>query len=282
MSDLWFSFDVREEVIKDVKRFCAERGLSLPDDLMLERISTSILMDLSFLESFMDSETAECLRGFFEERFFHYRGKKYGTQSYWIAARKEREIGYSGRWFDFLGSLLEKYVHHGDKVLFVGTANGAEIPNDTQYQYYALEQLTTSARQIRISHVNVAGVINGSFEDETLIVDEPHSMSCIAALRCLTPNCRLDRFSTFMRNNLSDQGVLILSYPTAYLDETDNLVPLHDVEEQLRLFEQALHDEIVEKRGFQIDSCLRSRVERIYILSIPDRKATESLCDSRV
>lgn len=267
MNKEWYSFDVREEVLKDFVHLCNEQRINLPVDIDLTAISTSTLMDMDFLASFLDVPTANSLKAYIEERFFFYRGKKYGNRWYWQAAKAERDIGYNGHWESFIMDLLKQYISDGDKVLFVGTANGSEIPQDGNHIYYALEQLAASANQIKTASNNIQKTIIGSFEDTELVVDHHHSLSSIVALRCLTPNCRLDRFAVFVQNNMVENGTLIISYPTSYLNETGVLVPLPNINTQLQIFEQKISTELVQKLGLSIVAHKCTQVEKILILA---------------
>ena len=267
MSKEWYSFDVREMVLKETKLFCAEQGIILPIDLQLENLSTSTLMDTSFLQAHFDAYTAKLLKDFVQDRYFFYRNKKYGNPSYWCSATKERDMGYKGQWFSFVDALLNKYVYAGNKILFIGTANGAEIPDNDVYEYYALEQLSASVKQLESDKKRICKAFIGSFEDESLIINHAKSMSSILALRCLTPNCRLNHFVSFLNNNLDDHGTLIISYPLSYLNAEGILYRLPDITDQLQVFERKIHDELVEKNGMQIIDILCSTIEKFYILA---------------
>ncbi len=226
-------------------------------------------MDLSYLESFLDSKTAQSLRSFVQQRFYFYRSKKYGNPQYWKAAEEERTIGYEGQWSAFIEAMLDKYIHPGNKVLFVGTANGSEIPDNCKYEFYALEQLQSSTNQLESSEKRIAKIITGNFEDENLLVDHPQSISGIIALRCLTPNCRLDRFSRFVRNNLALDGIIIISYPTSFLDISGALAPLENIDEQLQTFDQKIHAVFAQEQGMKLIDCFHTNVEKFYVLSLP-------------
>ncbi len=267
MNKEWYSFDVREEVLKDTKHFCAEHGIVLPIDIQINNLSTSALMDISFLQAYFDVHTAKLLKDFVQNRYFYYRGNKYGNQAYWRSATKERDVGYRGQWLSFIDALLHKYVYAGNKILFIGTANGAEIPDNDEYEYYALEQLSASVKQLESDKKRVCKAFIGSFEDESLIIDHAKSMSSILALRCLTPNCRLSHFVSFLNNNLDDHGTLIISYPLSYINAEGVLNPLPNITDQLQVFEYRIHEELVEKNGMQVIDNFHSTIEEFYILA---------------
>lgn len=68
--------------------------------------------------------------------------------SFWKLAEYERRLGYAGVWHDYITSLLKKYCPYKSNILFAGTADGSEIPADTHFRYFALDQLKSSTHKI--------------------------------------------------------------------------------------------------------------------------------------
>lgn len=264
----WYEINVKAEVISDLKRFVVERGGNA-DSIVAEQIgSVRDLMDVGSLSSKKTGIDPVLLAAYAKESYLRVRGAKYGQDGFWRSARQERELAYKGEWERFLVGLLGETCTDGGRVLFVGTADGSEIPRGRRFRYYALEQLERSTSQIDTSKVEA--VVTGDFEDSGLKILPTEKFDAVVALRCLMPNTRLDRFIAFVGNNLWRGGHLIASHPMARLDEAGRLMALDDAVSQMADFERRFYA-VCRSNGFEMARSFPSELEQFYIVKFNGR-----------
>lgn len=266
MNREWYNIDVKQEVLDDIDNFLKDAADTPRIIETLRRVSVRDMMDISFISTIEEIKEPMAFSQFVRERYIHYRGEKYGQEGFWEAAANERIIGYNGAWYEYITNILMQYCSQGDKVLFVGTADGKEIPDNQNFEYYALEQLGNSVSNIDAG--KVAGCYEADFEDETFIIGEGHTMKAIVALRCLMPNTRMNYFLKFIDNNLTDNGVLIISHPMAYLNVDNEYKALPDCETTRKNFDKRLHKELLYHNNMKIIHEEETNVEYFYIIKV--------------
>ena len=260
----WYSIDIRVEILASLKDYLVSKGYDSSVVDGLSSVSVRNLMDSFYLDALdvagLDKEAAE----FVSRKYYELRTRKYSCDSFLQSAAKEREIAYKGQWYSFLRNLLGRMAYKGDKVLFVGTADGNEIPADRFYRYYALEQLDGSIN--KLDEGKIVKKVIGDFEDDRIIIDGRNSMSVIVALRCLMPNTRLERFLQFVKVNLAYGGFVVLSHPMGCLLETGDLQRFDDAEERRLSFEDRLTQALATSGVFSVKKLEESAIEQFYEL----------------
>lgn len=271
MNKKWYEIDVKKEVWKELISYFNENQLPLEITNELKKQSVRNLMDEGFISAYSKENYPDISMDIKEfcslskDLYFKYRGLKYGQEYFWKSAQTERDLGYNHKWHDYVLQLLKPYTKPNDNILFVGTANGTEIPYDDSYMYYALEQLQSSVESMSKS-LHLTPIV-GDFEDNEMSIQTKNNAKFkgIFALRCLMPNTRLDNFFQFVHNNLQKDGVLIVSHPMSYLDENNQLQQLPNNEKTLEYFEKNLKD-TANKSSFNILDSTLTNIEQIYIL----------------
>lgn len=266
MNNSWYNIKVREEVLADIEIFLKDNP---NHSIIIEKISNlSVrdMMDVNYMTTI--KEIADCYSfvDYVKERYYYYRNKKYGNSQFWEAASNERYIAYNGKWYEFISRMLRKYCLFGDNVLFVGTANGEEIPEDSFFNYYALEQIGNSEKAI--NHDKVVESYLADFEDDGFLVNGGHFMHAIVALRCLMPNTRLNYFFRFVENNLRENGVLILSHPLKFIDSYNQYMPLKDSEKLLVEFDKRLRNQLLCNTNMSIVYEENASLEYFYVVKV--------------
>lgn len=266
MNREWYNIDVKREVLNDIKHFPMAAANVSKIIEALRGVSVRDMMDISFISTIEEIEDPLAFSHFVNQRYIHYRSEKYGQEGFWKAAANERTIGYNGAWHEYITNILMQYCAQGDRVLFVGTADGTEIPDNQDFEYYALEQIGNSVRNIDSS--KVTDCYEADFEDETFVIGEGNTMKAIVALRCLMPNTRMNHFLKFIANNMSDNGVLIVSHPMGYLDAHDEYKALPDCEITRKDFDRRLHKELLNNNNMRIIHEEETNVEYFYIIKV--------------
>lgn len=272
MNKEWYKINVKQEVLKDIKHYLnsnKERAAIIEG---LKKVSVRDMMDFDFINTITEIKDAKAFSQFVNNRYMYYRSEKYGQEYFWNAAASERNIGYKGDWHEYITKLLMKYCSRGDKVFFIGTADGSEIPFNSVFKYYALEQIGDSAK--RISRYKVVSCFEADFEDDSFVVEGGNIMNAIVALRCLMPNTRLNRFLKFVENNLIDHGVLIVSHPMGYLDANCEYKALPDCKVSRLDFDNRLKEELIKRNNMRIVYEEETTVEYFYVIEV--RYADES------
>ena len=266
MNREWYNIDVKREVLNDIQVFLQESGLGSTVMNVLKNVSVRDMMDLSFITKLKAIKNPEKFSKYVSDRYMYYRGEKYGQEGFWEAASRERNIGYNGNWHEFITNLLRKYCKLGDKVLFVGTADGEEIPNNRYFKYYALEQIGTSVKNIDGS--KVVERYNADFEDDSFLIGTGNEMGALIALRCLMPNTRLNRFFRFVKNNVNKHGVLIVSHPMGFLDKDNNFMALPHSIESLKEFDTRLNQTLKNFINMHVIYEEETSVEYFYVIKV--------------
>lgn len=266
MNREWYNIDVKKEVLRDIEQYLKDSKADISIIEKLKSISVRDMMDLDYIGTIPALADPIGFSKFVKERYMEYREKKYGQEGFWEAAANERNIGYKGAWYDLITDLLRRCCAVGDNVLFVGTADGREIPENNLFNYYALEQIGRSV--MGIDKEKIIECYVADFEDDRFLVKDGHWMKAIVALRCLMPNTRLSRFFKFAENNLEKDGMLILSHPMGFLDVNDEYKPLPDCEELRLDFDRRLKDEMRKHDNFQVIYEEKTDVEYFYIIKV--------------
>jgi len=264
MNKEWYEIDVKKEVLAEIARYMKSDSLAEAVLKKLELLSVRDMMDMEIVVKIREINNVQEFINFVSEKYLYYRTMKYGRNEFWTSAASEREIGYAGKWYQFIVELLKRYCIEKDTVLFVGTADGSEIPEDGYFSYYALEQIDESIAQI--SGEKVSKIISGDFEDDALIIANGNDIKAIVALRCLMPNTRMDKFMNFVGNNLKKEGTLILSHPMGYLDVNGEYKQLENSGIKRKEFEKRLNDVLQDKKEYSIIDTIETSVEYFYIL----------------
>lgn len=266
MNKEWYNIDVKREVLKDIQNHMADNSMVTEIIELIKDISVRNMMDISYIRMLGEIDNPEQFTEFVSERYMYYRSQKYGHEGFWKSASDERNIGYSGLWYVYISNMLKKYCRENDKVLFVGTADGREIPDDGLFEYYALEQIGNS-----VSHIDSGKVVKSyaaDFEDDTFVIGNGKLMNAIAALRCMMPNTRIGRFLQFVENNLQHQGVLIVSHPMGFLNVDNEFMPLPEFRKKLKDFDYRLKNEILNHENMKIIYEEETNVEYFYIVKV--------------
>ena len=276
MNKPWYEIDVKKEVLR--KLTDAYTKYHPNEHLPVSVIDLSIreLMDANFWRKTGCNEAdSATFAAFAKEQYFAVRTAKYGQCDFWASALREREIGYAGKWYEFISNLLSQYCPDSSKILFVGTADGSEIPRNKRWQYYALEQIESSLANLYTNEY--VKTVLGDFEDNTLLIDGGRQMTAICALRCLMPNTRLVPFLTFCRNNLVEDGGLIFSHPLSCLYSDGSYGSLPEADRKRREFEIRLEQALQQVNEFSIINKFETSVEYFYIIK---RRKDVCLCYS--
>lgn len=275
MNREWYKIDVKQEVLNDIKKYlvCNSNISIIIDDL--KQVSVRDMMDVSFVANIEGIEDPLAFSKYVSERYIYHRSEKYGQVGFWEAASNERNIGYNGEWYEYITNMLMRYCSQGGSVLFVGTADGKEIPSNKEFNYYALEQIGNSVK--RIDTKKVIACYQADFEDATFVINGGKTMEAIIALRCLMPNTRINHFFDFVENNISDNGILIVSHPIGYLDENNEYKELPNCQITRKEFDQRLNDEIIKRDNMKIILEEETNVEYFYIIKVECRN--ESIID---
>lgn len=266
MNREWYNIDVKKEVLNDVQNYLMGNVIALKILESLQGVSVRDMMDISFISKIEGINKPRAFIQYVSDRYMYYRSQKYGQEGFWESAANERNIGYSGLWYEYISKLLAMYCKAGDKVLFVGTADGREIPDNSLFEYYALEQIGNS-----VSHIEVSKVVDyyeADFEDDTFVISDGKAMQAIVALRCLMPNTRLNRFLRFVENNLNNQGVLIVSHPMRYLDANNEYKSLPNCKKTRKDFDERLKNELLNHHNMRIIYEEETNVEYFYIIKV--------------
>lgn len=266
MNREWYNIDVKQEVLKDIKKFLMDNANISMIIEALKNVSVRDMMEISFIHTINGIEDPIAFSKYVSSRYMHYRSEKYGQEGFWEAATNERNIGYNGAWYEYITNLLMKYCVKGDKVLFVGTADGKEIPNTHEFEYFALEQIGNSVNNIDSS--KVMACYEADFEDETFVIGEGKAMKAIVALRCLMPNTRINRFLNFINNNLNQNGILLVSHPMGYLDVSNVYKALPNCEIMREAFDKRLKKELLNYNNMKIIYEEETNVEYFYIIKV--------------
>lgn len=266
MNREWYNIDVKKEVLKDIQVFLQNNDLDIKVIDEIRNVSVRDMMDLTFISNLEGIGNPEVFSRFVFERYLYYRGEKYGQEGFWESASSERSIGYNGAWYEYITNMLKKYCKLGEKVLFVGTADGKEIPSNQSFEYYALEQIGNSVNNIDNS--KVVESFEADFEDASFVIGTGKEMNAIIALRCLMPNTRLDFFFRFVTNNLRNQGLLILSHPMGFLDKDNNFRELPDCRNTLKAFDKRLKSILANFENMHVIHEEESSVEYFYIIKV--------------
>ena len=266
MNREWYNIDVKREVLNDIQVFLQNNDFGLDVMDVLKGVSVRDMMDLDFVTKLDGIENPEAFSKYVSDRYMHYRGEKYGQEGFWESASRERSIGYNGAWYEFITNLLGKYCEFGDKVLFVGTADGKEIPNNQRFEYYALEQISNSVNSIDSS--KVVESYKADFEDDSFLIGSGKEMGALIALRCLMLNTRLEHFFKFVNNNVRKQGVLIVSHPMAFLDKNSNFMALPNREITLKEFNTRLMQALRNFENMHVIYEEETRVEYFYVIKV--------------
>lgn len=265
MNKEWYKINVKEEVIKRLSSAYTASDLASILSIYIDKISIREIMYSDFwLRMNFDDIEAKKICELAKELYLDVRTEKYGQQGFWDSARLEREIGYSGKWYEFIKELLSRYCPHGGKVLFVGTADGSEIPRSGKLKYYALEQIERSLSNLE-DNSQVQKII-GDFEDETLLICGGGQINIICALRCLMPNTRLEPFLAFCGNNLAPEGVIILSHPLSCLYSDGTFGYLSKATENRLNFEIRLKKALLKHEEYSMIDAFETSVEYFYVL----------------
>jgi len=268
MSKDWYTVDVREKVFEELKDNFLSSTLPEADIDDLKKYSTRELMDGNCLNAVISPSMVAKCRKFVIERFYYYRNKKYGNKDFWYASSKERDIVYHNQWYTYIRNILSRYCKGRGNVLFVGTANGSEIPFDDRFNFFALEQLENSVNHI--DRMKCLKIVCGDFEDEKLLVEGANCMDIICALRCMTPNTRIERFLRFADLNLKKDGAIVMSHPMGYLDKDGMFKPLPDSQHKLDVFRDRLHNILHIKMNYILEKEEENRVESFFFLNRTD------------
>lgn len=264
MSKDWYAVDVKDKVFEEFKCKFSKHALNEMEFEKLKEYSTRELMDGECLERiFSKAVVGEC-REFVKERFFYYRSQKYGNEDFWNASSRERDIAYHNRWHEYIKTIISNYCPKKGNILFVGTANGNEIPFDDRYNFYALEQLDNSANHI--DRMKCQKVICGDFENEKLLVEKSNYMDIICALRCMTPNTRIEKFFKFADLNLKRKGFIIMSHPMGYLNKDGKFMLLPDAQVKLSAFRNRLSEILNTKINYVLEKEKVNIVESFFYL----------------
>ena len=266
MNREWYNIDVRKEVLNDIQEFLQNNDLDIKIIDKIKNVSVRDMMDLAYVSNLEGIGDSEAFSRFVCDRYMYYRGEKYGQEGFWEAASTERNIGYNGEWYEYITDMLKKHCKIGDKVLFVGTADGKEIPNNQYFRFYALEQIGKSVNNIDSS--KVVESFEADFEDDSFVIGVGKEMNAIIALRCLMPNTRLSHFFRFVGNNLNNQGSLILSHPMGFLDKDNYFKNLPDCRDTLRAFDERLKMELVNFENMHVIHEEETCVEHFYIIKV--------------
>ena len=119
-----------------------------------------------------------------------------------------------------------------------------------------------------IDSSKVVACYEADFEDETFVIGEGKEMKAIVALRCLMPNTRMKHFLRFIENNLSNNGVLIVSHPMGYLDVNNEYKALPDCENTRIDFDKRLQNELLNHNNMRIIHEEETNVEYFYIIKV--------------
>lgn len=264
MSKEWYNIDVKKEVLESIKKYIYKMHYPISIIDSLKAVSVRDMMDIEYVLKINEIKDPEQFVEFVTEQYMYYRELKYGQEEFWTAASNERDVGYNHKWHEYITDILLDSCERKSNVLFVGTADGAEIPPNDVFNYYALEQVETSVE--KIDKKKVKKKYEGDFEDDKLILEKGNNMKAIVALRCLMPNTRLQKFLKFAENNLSEGGILVLSHPLGFLDVNGKYGMLPGCEEKRREFEKRLKDALNEYPLFEIVKEMESIVEYFYVL----------------
>lgn len=264
MNKEWYSIDVKANVLIDLQNYLSSKHIDEKVLKKFEMLNVREMMDMETVSAIDEIIDKKEFVDFVMEKYMYYRTLKYGQVVFWESASCERAIGYNGRWYQFVENMLKQYCEMNDDVLFVGTADGREIPDSKDFNFYALEQIGASAE--KISTNKVEAVYEGDFEDSTLIIKNGNSMQAIVALRCLMPNTRIDKFMRFVENNIRYQGVVILSHPMGYIDKEGNFGPLPNCDKTRMEFEKRLKTVLSDMGYYWIVDMIETAVEYFYVL----------------
>ncbi len=267
MSKEWYNINVKEEILKKVKEYFIENNLNLS---LFESIKDKPLKNLIDYPILEDKVESEKISDYIRKQYYTIRAIKYGNKDFWDSAVLERNIGYKNQWNDFIIKLLLDYCIENSDVLFVGTANGAEIPNSSLFNFYALEEIESSVQNI--DKTKVVSAFQGDFENSNLIINNGKGMDAIVALRCLMPNTRLEFFLNFAKNNIKSDGVLILSHPLSYFDNQNEFQKLPNCEQKRIDFEKRLQKALNTANLFELIKHFGTVVEYFYILKLRNKK----------
>ena len=266
MNREWYNIDVKREVLNDIQVFLQNNDLDIKVIDEMKSASVRDMMDLTFVSNLEEIGNPEVFSRFVSDRYMYYRGKKYGQKGFWESASSERNIGYNGAWYEYITNMLKQYCKLGEKVLFVGTADGKEIPNNQCFEYYALEQIGSSVNNIDSSKVIES--FEADFEDDSFVIGTGKEMNAIIALRCLMPNTRLEFFFKFVTNNISSQGLLILSHPMGFLDKDNVFRDLPNCRNTLKAFDERLRKILAKFGNIHMIHEEESCVEYFYIIKV--------------
>jgi hypothetical protein len=261
----WYDIDIKNEVLEAVHKYLEEKKIDGINIIIKEMSKSSVrnLMEPDNFKLYVASENKEEFITLVTKVYFAARSRKYGQKCFWNAAKQEREIGYEGKWSDFLKKMILDYVGQQGKVLIVGTADGSEISMLPTMETYAMDQIESSVKAI----VKDVIPVHGDFEDDKLIVKEKKYFDVIIALRCMMPNTRLGNFFKFVRNNIKNKGFIILSHPLSYLNKNGVLENLENSSVRLKEFELRLKELTVRNNVEIIGEC-KTKVEHFYILKL--------------
>lgn len=266
MNKEWYTIDVKKEVLRDIQNYLADNANATRIMELLMDVSVRDMMDVSFVKTIDVIDNPVQFAKLASESYLYHRNQKYGQEGFWESASRERSIGYSGLWYEFISDLLKKYCKADDKVLFVGTADGREIPNDRTFNYYALEQIGNSVNHIDTN--KIIALFEADFEDDSFYIGDGKQMNAIVALRCLMPNTRLNRFFRFVENNLKRPGFLVVSHPMGFLNVNNEYKPLPRCERTLEDFDDRLKKELILHENVNIIYQEKTNVEYFYIMKV--------------
>lgn len=262
--DTWSNIDVKDRIIEDI----AQRALQLGFDIHVHLkniMECRSIRELSEPVSPLDhlslpADIVKELKDLAQSKYIYYRNMKYGNQEFWSCAQRERMVGYDN-WFDFINTIINQYTDNdNDAILFLGTADGWEIPQ-RKNKLYAIEQIQSSCDELSKKRKDIE-IILGDFEDDNLLIEK--KMKLVIALRCLMPNTRLGNFFKFIDNVIMENGYLLLSHPMKYL-YGNALINIADSEDKLCAFRKRLSS-IVEKSNYHIYKDFRTNIEHFFIL----------------
>lgn len=260
----WSNIDVKSRTIEDISQRALQLGFDIRINLKnaMEGKSIRELSDLGspLDQFFLPANIVNELKDLAKSKYAYYRNMKYGNQEFWNCAQRERIIGYDD-WFDFVNDIINQYADDdNDAILFLGTADGWEIPA-RKNKLYAVEQIESSCDELLVKRNDIK-IILGDFEDDNLLIEE--KMKLIIALRCLMPNTRLGNFMKFIENNIIENGFLLISHPMKYLHGNE-LINIDDSENKLCAFRKRLSN-VVEGSKYRILKDFRTNIEHFFIL----------------
>lgn len=260
----WFEINVSNNIKKVLEEFCESEKIEIEIANCLLAEDFSKLLDKDYLfEKYGNIDTNK-LYEIISGVYLQSRRAKYGNENFWELAKKEREQAYNGEWHNYIYKLICNYVSLHSAVLFVGVANGYEIPKSEDFDFYALEEIDSSLENFRCE--NIKKKVLGSFENENIIINGKNGIDLIVALRCVLAKSNVQKFFNFARNNLRENGTVIISQPLKYLD-AETFKKVENIEKRLEIFEKQL--KILEKtQKIEVMNVFESEIEKFYIIKL--------------